>query len=448
MAVAADQDDEPERDQRPERPGKPLARRPTKLKQHRGDRQRDPADVEEVTVAHSGAESYPLERRRRQAACASATWRSASTSAGAASAPMPSAVRILASISAGDLGVLGQELLGVVAPLAEPGLAVGEEGARLLDDVVLDAEVEQLAFARDALAVLDLELGLAEGRGALVLDDFDPDPVADRLGAVLEGLDAADVEPLRGIELQRPAARLGLRRAELDADLFADLVGEDADRVGAVEVAGQLAHRLRHQPRLQADGRVADLAVQLGLRRQRRDRVDRDHVDRGGGDQAVGDLQRLLAVVGLGDQQLVGVDADRPRVDRVHRVLGVDEDADPALGLGLGDDVVDQRRLARGLRAEDLDDPAARHAADAERQVEGEGPGRDRFDRQRAVGAEAHQRALAEIALDLGHRGLERRVLRLGLLGRGVLQSRFLVCHLFHLTAARSRDSSTWASGV
>ena len=67
---------------------------------------------------------------------------------------------------AGDLGVLGQELLGVVAALAETRLAVGEEGARLADDVVLDAEVQQLAFARDPLAVLDLELGLAEGRRA------------------------------------------------------------------------------------------------------------------------------------------------------------------------------------------------------------------------------------------------------------------------------------------
>ena len=163
--------------------------------------------------------------------------------------------------------------------------------------------------------VLDVELGLPERRGHLVLDDLDPDPVADRLGPLLEGLDPADVEPLRGVELQRPAARLGLRRAELDADLFADLVGEQADGVGAVEVAGQFAHRLRHQPRLEADGGVADLAVELGFRGQRRDRVDRDDVDRGRGDQAVGDLQRLLAVVGLGDQQLVGVDPDRPRVD-------------------------------------------------------------------------------------------------------------------------------------
>ena len=68
--------------------------------------------------------------------------------------------------------------------------------------------------------------------------------------------------------------------------------------------------------------------------RQRGDRVDRDQVDRAGADQDVDDLERLLAVVGLGDEQLVDVDADPPRVDRVDRVLGVDEGADPAAAPG------------------------------------------------------------------------------------------------------------------
>ncbi len=99
----------------------------------------------------------------------------------------------------------------------------------------------------------------------------------------------------------------------------------------------------------------------------------------------------------------------------------------PPSRLGLGDDVVDQRRLTGGLGSEYLDHPPARHAADAERQVEREGSRRDRFHRQRAVRAEAHQRTLAEVALDLGHRRLEGRVLGLGLLGRYVVQSRFFL---------------------
>src|SRR5215510_9301551 len=57
----------------------------------------------------------------------------------------------------GDLGIVGEELFGVVPTLPEPGFAVGEERARLLDEVVLDPEVEQGALARDPGPVLDVE---------------------------------------------------------------------------------------------------------------------------------------------------------------------------------------------------------------------------------------------------------------------------------------------------
>jgi hypothetical protein len=84
-----------------------------------------------------------------------------------------------------------------------------------------------------------------------------------------------------------------------------------AGRVGAVQRAGELAQRLAHQPGLQADVAVTHLALDLRLGGQGRDRVDDDDVDRAGAHQHVRDLQRLLAGVGLRDQQLVDVDAER-----------------------------------------------------------------------------------------------------------------------------------------
>ena len=123
----------------------------------------------------------------------------------------------------------------------------------------------------------------------------------------------------------------------------------------------------------------------------------------------VDDLERLLAVVGLGDEQLIDVDADLLRVQRVHRVLGVDERADPAELLRLGEDVVDERRLTRRLRAEDLDDPPTRDAADPQRDVERQRPCRDRVDGDaRARIPHPHDRALAELPLDLGQGALQR----------------------------------------
>src|ERR671930_477192 len=68
----------------------------------------------------------------------------------------------------GDLDVLVEERLGVVAALTEALVAVGEERARLRDHVALDAEIDETAGGRDPLAELDVELGLAERRGGLV----------------------------------------------------------------------------------------------------------------------------------------------------------------------------------------------------------------------------------------------------------------------------------------
>ena len=144
--------------------------------------------------------------------------------------------------------------------------------------------------------------------------------------------------------------------------------------------AGELAQRLAHEARLQAGLRIAHLAFDLGLRRERGDRVDDDHVDRARAHQRVGDLERLLAGVGLRDQQVLQVDAELLRVLDVERVLGVDEGADAAALLRLGDDVERQRGLAGRLRAVDLDDAAARQAADAERDVEAERAGGDDLD--------------------------------------------------------------------
>src|SRR5215208_3512986 len=182
----------------------------------------------------------------------------------------------------GDLLVLVEVRRGVVAALAEPLVAVGEERARLGDDAVLEPEVEDAAGAGDPLAELDIELRLLERGRDLVLDDLHADAVADRLGAFLKRLDPADVEPLRREELQRAPAGLGLGRAEHHADLLADLVDEQAEGLRAVQVAGQLAHGLGHHPRLHADGLIAHLALELRARGQSRHGVDRHDVDRAG----------------------------------------------------------------------------------------------------------------------------------------------------------------------
>src|SRR5262245_51424874 len=128
-----------------------------------------------------------------------------------------------------DVRVVPQEVARVLAALADALAAEGVPGAGLLDDTVLGAEVDQLAVLRNTLAVEDAYLGLAERRRDLVLHDLDLGAAADHLVAVLDRAQATDVEAHRSVELERVAARGGLRIAEHHPDLHADLVDEDDD---------------------------------------------------------------------------------------------------------------------------------------------------------------------------------------------------------------------------
>src|SRR6185503_15575023 len=118
--------------------------------------------------------------------------------------------------------------------------------------------------------------------------------------------------------------------------------------------------------------------------------------------------ERLLAVVRLGDEQIVGADTAGARPRRIERVLRVDEGGGPARLLRRRDRVESERGLSGRFRAVDLDHPAAREAADAERHVHGERAGRDDVDLLAGSRAELHDRALPELLLDLLHRLLDR----------------------------------------
>ena len=272
---------------------------------------------------------------------------------------------------------------------------------------MLHAEVDQASLSRDTDTVEDVELGLLERRGHLVLDDLHPRAVSDGVGAVLQRLDATDVQAHGGVELQRLSARGGLGRAEEDADLLTQLVDEDRGGLGGVEPTGQFAQRLRHQARLQTHVGITHLSFDLGLRHESRDGVDDDQVDGTGTDQHVGDLERLLSCVGLRHEERIDVDAELLRVVGVEGVLRVDERGDPAGALAVRDGVQGQRRLTRRLRSVDLDDAPARKPADAERHVERDRSGRDDLDRGAFVAAQAHDRPLAELAVDLGESRFE-----------------------------------------
>ena len=121
--------------------------------------------------------------------------------------------------------------------------------------------------------------------------------------------------------------------------------------------------------------RIAHVAFNFRLRGERSDRVHHHHVKRAGAHQRIGDFQRLFAGVRLGDVEVVGIDAEFTRVNRVKGVFGVNKGCRAARFLRFGDDLQGQRGFTRRFRAVDFDNPATRQTADAEGNVEAERAG-------------------------------------------------------------------------
>ena len=148
---------------------------------------------------------------------------------------------------------------------------------------------------------------------------------------------------------------------------------------------------------------VAHVAFQLGFGRQSRDRVDDNKVHRAGPDKRINDFQRLLAGVGLRNQQLIQINAQLLGVYWVERMLRIDKGANAAFFLFLGHSMQRQCRLTRTFRAVDFNDPAFGQAADPKRDIQPKRAGRGRLDLgDRVVFAQFHNRAFAELTFDLG----------------------------------------------
>src|SRR5438477_11190077 len=102
--------------------------------------------------------------------------------------------------------MLSQPFARVVLALADLVAVVRVPGTRLLDDVMHHAELDDFAFTRNTFTVENIEQRLAKRRRDLILDDLHPRFIADDFLAALDGANAAEAEPHRGIEVDCVAA--------------------------------------------------------------------------------------------------------------------------------------------------------------------------------------------------------------------------------------------------
>ncbi len=105
-----------------------------------------------------------------------------------------------------QLDIFLEQILHVLASLSEALALVREPRTALFDDVIVRCEIDQIAFARDAFAVHDVELGLAERRSAFVLNNLYAGSISDHAVAVLDRTDAANIQTDARVKLQSLSA--------------------------------------------------------------------------------------------------------------------------------------------------------------------------------------------------------------------------------------------------
>ena len=114
---------------------------------------------------------------------------------------------------------------------------------------------------------------------------------------------------------------------------------------------------------------IAHIAVDLRLRNKRRYRVHDHDIDSTGAHHCFRDLQRLLAVIRLGDIEIVDINSDILRVYRIESVFSVDKSGDPAALLDFRYHMESDRCFTTGLRSVDLNDTSFRKAAKSESNI-------------------------------------------------------------------------------
>ena len=147
--------------------------------------------------------------------------------------------------------------------------------------------------------------------------------------------------------------------------------------------------------------RVAHFAFDFSLGHKRSNGVNDDDVNAARTNQHVGNFQRLLTGIRLGDQEVIRINAQSARIDGVKCVFRVDECSVSACFLCAGNCVKRNGRLTGGLRAVDFDDAPTRQTANSKSDIKSQRTSGDHLHRGTRIISQSHDRALTELLIDL-----------------------------------------------
>ena len=189
---------------------------------------------------------------------------------------------------------------------------------------------------------------------------------------------------------------------------------------------------------------VSHLTFDLSTRGESRHRVDNDKVNRRGSHQLINNLQRHLTGVGLGDQQVLDINAQRSGINGIQGMLRIHKGRHTTTLLHFSNRVQGERGFTGTFWAVDLHHATLRITT-TQREVKGQRTGGNRLHPHAGGIAQPHDRSLAEVALDLTQNQIQRLVPLAG--GTGVRSAGFRICrHEKDLKLINERSNATEAT--
>lgn len=158
---------------------------------------------------------------------------------------------------------------------------------------------------------------------------------------------------------------------------------------------------------------VSDLAFEFGFGDESGDGIQDDDVEGIRADERFADAEGFLARAGLGDEEVVEIDAEALGVGGIQGVLDINESGEPSAFLGLGHDGEGERGFSGGFRPVNFHDASPGEASNTQGAVNEEIAGGDDFHFGMGIVTEAHNGTLAIIFGDL----LDGQIEILGALG-------------------------------
>ena len=147
---------------------------------------------------------------------------------------------------------------------------------------------------------------------------------------------------------------------------------------------------------------ISHISVNFRLWHKSCYRIDNYNIDCSGTHHGLGDLKCLLSAVRLGNIEIVNINTDILCIDRIKRMLCVNESGNSTLLLHLCHTVQCNGSLTTGLRSVNLNDTSFRKSSESQCNIQTEGSCRNRFHVHICgIVPQLHHRSFAILSLDL-----------------------------------------------